>query len=244
MSVERYNNKLDRLSRKSGKLYEDYFSQIFAFSCYKRIDPKYENDFVIKIDMISQELLDTKKKLVKLSRDLSRLRDEIYEKELPLESILDMKRLADMIGEQCNKSIVLFSDLHLKLNTDRNFVITNRVLFEGIIPTQYFQYYKPRDYNYRHLCNCNQTNYEIEPTRLDTCSICYEDNVLGIMPECCRKCQKICLQCLHLSMSKQYKSIFNQEIEVQDYDTLFKIHYQCDFCRQTFCYKKYRFLFQ
>lgn len=77
---------------------------------------------------------------------------------------------------------------------------------------------------------------------ISSCYICYDENVIGISPECCSCKQKICIKCLFLNLKNKYNEKYIYVIDFRVLNNL-KIlllnDYPCPFCRVHKNYYKY-----
>jgi hypothetical protein len=242
MSYYQYDRQLFRLSKRCGKLSEEYYSQLYAFDIFKNT----QKDEVLdkKITEMIAEIRICKRKLIKMSKIFTEFRDKVHSSNLLTEHILDLHEISNNCGLRCNDYIKKNDDLILQMNADRPQVLRTRKLLDNIISVPYIEYYVPKEYEMKCLCKCTNIQYELDSEVLDVCSICFAENVSGTRPECCKKSKNVCLECLEKSASVQYKKIYNKELKPIDYDRLFKIHYDCNFCRQSCCHKKYKFLYK
>lgn len=107
-----------------------------------------------------------------------------------------------------------------------------RIIFETVNPTE------------NSICNCANTNFLLDADRIDECPICYNTHVSGIKPDCCNGHQTICLSCLRIYISNQYKKITYTSSDCDELDKILEFHYVCPFCRTKTCFKNYMFLFK
>jgi hypothetical protein len=90
----------------------------------------------------------------------------------------------------------------------------------------------------RVACTCAEIVDAEEADRIADCGICYEQNVLGIRPECCERKQSICIPCVRTLISEQHNARRSGS-ETGYSRMMLGDHYTCSFCRASCCFKMY-----
>lgn len=88
-------------------------------------------------------------------------------------------------------------------------------------------------------CECDRSNQVQNTIKINFCPLCFDKNVQGVKLTCCKKKQKICINCLYEYISTSYASTTKTNLIGNHIDSFLCIHHKCPYCRVDTCFTQY-----
>lgn len=94
--------------------------------------------------------------------------------------------------------------------------------------------------------NTEFVEFSGKDAQIESCSICYQENVNGTKVDCCNRKQQICFECLFLHINNKYTERYIYDMDFAVFDNLkILLSYlvPCPFCRSDMNNYKYLYVF-